>query len=188
MDIIHIAKVYADALLEISEENKSSETIEKELEEVAKVISEDKDIWEFVNSPLIKKEEKIKVVEKAFLGNASETINSFLFLLMKNERISLIKEIKTQYILGSDKIKGRIRAYVESAKALTDAETNEIKSSLKEKFKGECILENIVKPELIGGIIIKFNDNLIDGSMQSSLFNLKQNLLQSKLSGAYYEN
>jgi F-type H+-transporting ATPase subunit delta len=188
MDLIHIAKVYADALLEISEENKTSETIEKELEEVSKTLTEDTEVWEFVNSPLIKKEDKIKVIEKAFLGNVSETMNSALYLLLKNERISLIKEIKNQFSLGTDKLRGRIRAYVESARALSDSEANEIKSSLKEKFKGECILENIVKPELIGGIIIKFNDNLIDGSMQSSLFNLKQNLLQSKLSGAYYEN
>jgi F-type H+-transporting ATPase subunit delta len=188
MDKIHVAKVYADALLEISEENKTSESIEQELIDVSTVICNDPDVWEFVNSPLIKREDKVKVIEKTFVGNISETMNSLILILMKNERISLLKEIKHQFSLGTDRIKGRIRAYVESAKSLSEQEKNEIKSALSERFKGECILENIVKPELIGGIVIKFQDSLIDGSMQSSLSDLKKKLLQSKLSGAYYEN
>jgi len=188
MDNIHVGKVYAEALLEISSEKKNSELIEEELQAVVKALCNDAEVWEFLSSPKISKEQKIKVVENSFKSVFSETVNSLLFLLLKNDRIYFIEEIANQFKLGSDLLKGRIRAYVESATKLTDSELAEIQSTLSQKYKGECIIENIIKPELIGGLVIRFNDNLIDGSMKSQLQNIKKNLLQSKLGGAYYEN
>lgn len=188
MDNIHIGKVYAEALLEIAAEKKNSTAIEEELIAAVKAICDDKEVWEFFLSPKISKEQKIKVLESSFKNTFSETVNSLLYLLLKKDRIFFIKEIANQFILGNDKLNGRIRTYVESASKLTDSQINEIRTSLTQKYKGECIIENIVKPELIGGMVIRFNDNLIDGSMKSQLMNIKKNLLQSKLGGAYYEN
>jgi F-type H+-transporting ATPase subunit delta len=188
MDLIHVAKVYSSALLEIAVSKKSEDTFETELKLVVNSIKDDKSIWIFLISPIVKKEEKIKVLEKGFAGKISESIHSLLYILIKNDRIEFIDEIYEQYILGLDKLKGRIRARIESATELTESQKKEIQATLSSNFNGECIIQNVVKPELIGGLIIYFNDKLIDGSMRTSLFNLKQNLLQSKLSGAYYEN
>lgn len=188
MDNIHVGKVYAEALLEIAAEKKNSALIEEELQAAVRAICDDREVWEFFLSPKISKEQKIKVVENSFKTSLSETVNSLLFLLLKKDRIFFIREIATQYTLGNDKLIGRIRAYVESATKLTDSQVSEIQSTLAQKYKGECIIENIVKPELIGGLVIRFNDNLIDGSMRSQLVTIKKNLLQSKLGGAYYEN
>ena len=188
MDNIHVGKVYAEALLEISVEKKNSELIEQELQAVVKALCDDAEVWEFFLSPKISKEQKIKAVENSFKTTFSDTINSLLFLLLKNDRIYFIKEIANQFTLGNDILKGRIRAYVESANKLSDSQIAEIQSTLSQKYKGECIIENFVKPELIGGLVIRFNDNLIDGSMRSQLMTIKKNLLQSKLGGAYYEN
>lgn len=188
MDNIHVAKVYAEALLEISLEKKNSELIEDELHSVANSLYNDSEVWEFLLSPKIPKEQKIQVIEKSFKGVFSETVNSLLFLLLKNDRIFFIREIAHQFKLGNDLLKGRIRTYVESATKLKDSQISEIQTTLSQKYKGECIIENIIKPELIGGIVIKFNDNLIDGSIRSQLVNMKKNLLLSKLGGAYYEN
>ena len=188
MDNIHVAKVYAEALLEISIEKKNSELIEEELKAVADSLTQDSEVWEFLLSPKISKEQKIKVVENSFKSNLSDTINSLLFLLLKKDRIFFISEIAKQFRNGNDILRGRIRTYVESATKLSDSQISEIRATLSEKYKGECIIENTIKPDLIGGLVIRFNDNLIDGSIRSQLVTIKKNLLQSKLGGAYYEN
>jgi F-type H+-transporting ATPase subunit delta len=188
MDNIHVGKVYAEALLEIAAEKKNFAVIEEELQAAVKALCEDNQVWEFFLSPKISKDQKIKVMETSLKSTFSETINSLLFLLLKKDRIFFIKEIALQYRIGNDKLNGRIRAYVESATKLTDSQVSDIQSTLAQRYKGECIIENIIKPELIGGLVIRFNDNLIDGSMRSQLNSIKKNLLQSKLGGAYYEN
>ena len=58
MDNIHVAKVYAEALLEISIEKKNSELIEEELKAVADSLTQDQEVWEFLLSPKISKEQK----------------------------------------------------------------------------------------------------------------------------------
>lgn len=83
MDNIHVAKVYAKALLEISIEKKNSELIEEELIAVSESLTQDSEVWEFLLSPKISKDQKIKVVENSFKSSVSETINSLLFLLLK---------------------------------------------------------------------------------------------------------
>ncbi|HMV42934.1 MAG TPA: ATP synthase F1 subunit delta [Leptospiraceae bacterium] len=188
MDNIHVGKVYAEALLEIAAEKKNSVAIEEELQAAVKAICDDKQVWEFFLSPKISKEQKIKVIESSFKNSLSETVNSLLYLLLRKDRIFFIREIAHQFSLGNDRLNGRIRAYVESASKLSDSQVSEIRSALSQKYNGECIIENVIKPELIGGMVIRFNDNLIDGSMKSQLTNIKKNLLQSKLGGAYYEN
>ncbi|MBK8398215.1 MAG: ATP synthase F1 subunit delta [Leptospiraceae bacterium] len=188
MDNIHVAKVYAKALLEISIEKKNSELIEEELIAVSESLTQDSEVWEFLLSPKISKDQKIKVVENSFKSSVSETINSLLFLLLKKDRIFFIKEIARQFTKGNDILKGRIRTYVESATKLNDSQISEIKATISQKYNGECIIENLIKPEIIGGLVVRFNDNLIDGSIRSQLVTIKKNLLQSKLGGAYYEN
>lgn len=189
MDQIQVAKVYASALLEIASEKKILESMEEELRGVADALHSDEQVWTFLISPRVEKNTKIKAVESAFRGKVSDTIASLLDLLIKRDRMFAIKEISNQFSFGHDLLKGRIRAFMTSAQKLSDSEIKDIKDILTASFKGECILETKVNPEIIGGFIIRLKDIVIDGSMKHQLQKMKQNLLQSKLqSGAFYEN
>ena len=101
-----------------------------------------------------------------------------------------IEEISKQFSLGHDRIQGRIRTFVGSAKPLEEKDISEIKSTISKKFKGECIIESSISPDLIGGLVIKFNDLVIDGSIKGQLRQIKRNLLESKSAvwSTLYEN
>ncbi|MCE9501955.1 MAG: ATP synthase F1 subunit delta, partial [Leptospira sp.] len=150
----------------------------------------EKSIWEFVISPRIGRAEKAKSLEAAFKGKTSDLLYSFIGLLIRHDRLDHIEEISKQFSLGHDRIKGRIRAFVRSAKPLEEKDLNEIKSAISGKFKGECIIESSVSPDLLGGLVIKFNDFVIDGSIKDQLRQIKRNLLESKSAvwSTLYEN
>ncbi len=187
---VQVSKIYARALLEIAEETKKLSETEEELLGVTEAIESDPMIWTFLGSPKIHKSDKEKVIEKAFLGKIDPNTLSFLKLLVKRDRFIYIKEIANQFQLGHDALKGRIRASVTSAKELEEKDLKNISDALSEKYKGDCILVNTVSPGLIGGMVIRFNDNIIDSSFKSRLGQIKRKLLENKTQSwsAYYEN
>lgn len=180
MDNIHIAKVYAEALLGLGVEQNKLEQYEDELITLTDSIVKDEAVFTFFVSPKISKQDKLKVVE-GLRNTFSESIVSFVGLLVKNERIIYIKDVLAQFIEGYDRHLGRRRAQVYSAKPLDSTQLQEITSILNNKISGKCILENKIKPELIGGFVIKFDDKVIDGSIRNHLDRLKKSLLLKKL-------
>ncbi|MBE7412139.1 MAG: ATP synthase F1 subunit delta [Leptospiraceae bacterium] len=187
---VQISKIYANAMLEVAVESKAVESVEKELLGVSEAIYSDSMIWDFLASPKISKSEKEKVIEKSFSGMISGDTLSFLKLLLKRDRIIYIKEISNQFLLGHDDLKGRIRAFITSAQALEEKDLKNIEAALVDRYKGECILEHSVSPELIGGMVIRFKDNIIDSSFKTRLGNIKRRLLENKTQSwsALYEN
>lgn len=190
----HIAKVYAKALLEIGAEKNNADILEEELRETAGSLSSDKDIWGFLISPRVSKKQKAETLEKAFQGKVSETVVSFLLLLVRNDRPQFLPEISLRYRDFNDARKKLLRAKVSSAVKLGDPELKEIRTWLMGLGYSDCVLENTVDSELIGGIVIQYGDKRIDGSMKKQLEKLKHgilnndNLLSKDKIGTYYEN
>ncbi len=187
---VQVSKIYANAMLEVAEEAKTIEATEAELMGVAEAVLSDSTIWDFLASPKIPKSEKEKVIEKAFSGKVSGDMLAFLKLLVKRDRFIYIKEIANQFLLGHDALKGRIRAFVTSAQKLEEKDLKNIQEALSAKYKGECILEHSVSPDLVGGMVIRFKDNIIDSSFKSRLRQIKRKLLENKTQSwsALYEN
>lgn len=185
-----IASSYAQALLELCQkETGTLEEVEKELIQLKQILMDDPSVREFVLSPLLKKEEKEEVLLKALEGNASEIVVSFIGVLNRKNRMEYLSTICEFYSEGVDRILGRIHAVVESREPLSEENYGKIKKILEEKFHTQVILQNQVKPNLIGGFVIRMNDYLIDASMQSKLEEIRKLLLSKKINvGAFYEN
>jgi F-type H+-transporting ATPase subunit delta len=191
-----VAKVYAKALVEIGESSNSCDSLEDELRGLSKVLTSDPDVRDFLLSPRVSKKTKSDIIEKAFTENVSQTVLSFLLLIVINDRAIDIEQIIKQYIVFNDARKKLVRVTVLSAVKLGDSELNQIKEWFKSSGKAnDCLIESEIKPEIIGGFVLEYADNIIDGSMKSKLSNLRNyilndtsNLLGKDKIGAYYEN
>lgn len=196
MDNSQVAKVYAKALLDAGVESKQTEEFEAELRVVLDVLTNNGDIWNFLISPRVSKKDKLDTLEKAFRGKASDSVVSFLCILARNDRIYYLSDIYYQYRLLNDKLNGVIRAKVQSAVPLSADELGEIKKWFQDFYKLKAEIETSVRPELLGGIVIYFDDKVVDGSILSKLKTIKQSislhagekLISNKNTGAYYEN
>jgi F-type H+-transporting ATPase subunit delta len=196
MDHSQVANVYASALLEIAVQKKSTDEFQMELKSFLDTLKGDGDVWSFLMSPRIKKAQKIEIIEKSFSGKASNEVINLICILIRNDRISSISEIYLQYRNLNDKFKGLIRAKVFTAHELPAEEIQSIKNWFNSAYKSSAEIETYIKPELIGGVVIQFQDKIIDGSISNKLKLVREaivthsneNLISNKNTGAYYED
>ncbi len=195
-NISGIAKSYAKAVVEISVENNNSDLIESELKDITAIITKDAVTWEFLVSPRVSKHAKEETIVKSFDGKIHASLLSLMHILVRNDRISIIEELTKQFTELNDLRKGIIRVEVHSAVKLQENILSQIKAWCVASFRAnQCEITEVIKPELIGGMVIKYGDLVFDRSMRRKLNSLKshiigdmQTLLSADKIGAYYEN
>ena len=196
MENSQVAKVYAKALLEVGQDSKQTEEFVSELKDILSILLANEDIWNFLISPQFSKANKLNSLEKALKGKASEQILSFLSILIKNDRIFYLSDIYTQFSALNDKVNNILRVTLQSAAPLSNDNLSEITKWFLDEYKMKAEIVTVVRPELVGGIVIYFDDKVIDGSIQSNLKNISKSILlhageqliSNKNTGAYYEN
>lgn len=177
MKNLAIARRYAKALLIIGEEDGQAEAYREELNGVARLLSENKALDLAITNPLYDMESRRKVLSTTLQKmNLSELMCSFLLLLFDKGRIGFIDSINTYYQKLADELKGVARAELVSASALSDASVDKIKRSLADMTGKDIILNISEDPGLIGGVVAKIGDLVLDGSIKTQLMNMKESL------------
>ena len=174
-----ITRNYAQALMELTNNDlQFQELLLNEIKTLDKGISQVKDSWSFFNNPGVSKEEKKNIIKKTFSGKINEKILNFLLLLIDNKRFNLLPEIHNQFNKLVNKSQGTIIAEVYST---VDIDTNilqKLKQGIEDTIGSnkKVEIESKMEPSLIGGIKVKINDHVYDGSIKSRLENLKQRM------------
>ncbi len=184
-----VASVYAEALVELAREGSALDEVAEELGQVSDSLAGDAVIWKFFVSPLVKHENKLSILEKSVKPQVSKLVYGFLGTLAKRRRFEYLPAIVAVYTSLVDRELGRARVKVQTSTMLEDKQSDGLKESLSRILKKEIILEVTENPDLIGGMVIRSGDILIDTSVKSGLAELKRTLLSSKTLGEeYYEN
>lgn len=168
---------YASTLFELASEDKKIDSVEKDLGAFLKVFETSPELIGALKSPLHTAVEKIGVLEA--IGKkikASPLVMKFISLVAQNSRAGELPAMFKGFIELSAKARGAMKAEVASAQALSDAQIDELKASLKQAFKADVEIETKVNPELIGGLVVKVGSRLFDDSLKTKLEALKNNL------------
>jgi len=178
-----VANVYANALVEIGQEKKILDRLEEELGFIVGLISEDRDVEIYLNAPGISPDAKKEFIDRVFGGEFSETIVNLLKVLVDNGRQALLKSINEAFVELLDVVNNRQRVTVISSMKLGKDVLDKVQASLSEKLKKNIILDDAVDESILGGIILRMGDIILDGSMANDLKNIRHNLLNSKVRG-----
>lgn len=176
--ISQTAKTYADALIET---NQSNDDILKDLETVSKIIDSSNDLKTVLNTPAVPVEQKIEIINDIFKSQVSQNILNFLKILAEKKRFNEFEEILQAFKNKFDEIQGIKRVTVISAIELSDEYKTRITDKLKEKLQKNIYADWQVDSEIIGGLIIRIDDNVIDTSIQNKLENLSKNIIKGNL-------
>lgn len=168
---------YANTLFELAENPKEAATIEVDAQKLLGAFSVSDELLGALKSPLNSVEEKIGVL--AALGKKlkiAKIVQNFLFVVANNGRAGELPAMLNRFIELAAKARGAVKAEVSSAQKLSSAQIDDLKKSLGRAFKAEVEIETEVKPELIGGLIVKIGSRLFDDSIQTKLENMKLSL------------
>jgi len=177
MKNLAIARRYAKALLLIGKEDGQAETYRQELDGLATLIGENEILEQAINNPLYNATDREKVLAAVLSKlNLSKVMTSFLLLLFEKGRFPYLSSINAFYHNIADELKGISRASLISAVELSSETIEKIKSTLSKKTGKDIILEVEKDPGLIGGIVTRIGDLVVDGSVKTQLFIMRESL------------
>lgn len=177
-----ISKTYGEALFEIAmEENKMDELFE-EVQATAQILKENPELHQLLMHPKISKEEKISVTESIFKGRISDELTGFLNLVIQKERYGELNAILQYFVDKIKEEKGIGIAYVTTAMELKESQKKQIVDKLLETtgYK-EMEMHYEVDDTIIGGMVIRIGDRVVDSTIKSKLELLKKQLYKIQM-------
>ena len=170
---------YATAILELqNEENISNLDTLKELEMIYS--SFDDEIKKFLYSKAVNSLDKKQVLEKALKG-FNQNVTNFIYVLIDNYRIDLLKDIIDTYKDLIDKEEGIIKVNVRLSKPLNDVQKNDLKAIIKNKFfndekYNDIVINEIIDSTILKGLVIECRGHILDASLLNKQESLKEYL------------
>lgn len=172
-----IARRYAKALMLIGKEDDKAGIYRNELDGFSGLIAENRNLEQAICNPLYnaasRKNVLLAIIEKL---DVSAVMKSFLLLLFDKGRIKFISSINEFYHQLVDELQGVTRASLASASELTSETVEKIRDSLSKMMGKEIVMEIEQDPSLIGGIVTRIGDLVLDGSVKTQLLNMKKSL------------
>lgn len=177
MKNLAIARRYAKALLLIGKEDGETDRYRQELDGLAQLMAREQQFADIIANPLYGSGERKQLLQKVIdkLG-LSQVMATFLLFLFEKGRIGHIGNINDFYQKLADELKGVARASLVTATELTDETIEKIRSALSTKTGKEVALEVEHDPGIIGGIITRIGDLVLDGSVKTQLLNMRESL------------
>ena len=168
------ARRYAEAAYLIAQEEGKQDEWLSGLQAIGALYA-DQDAQSFLINTRVPGDRKRELVEQALKG-FDRNVVSLALLLLRRRRTALGPQVAQSYQEILDRQKGISHAAVTSAVALSHAEMEAVKSKLTEITGGEVVVGTQVDESIIGGLVVRIGDRLIDGSTRSRLSALKQRL------------
>jgi len=182
MKNLAVSRRYAKALILIGKEDGLAEQYNEELSAVAGLFDTQEGFEKALTNPLFNKNDRKKVLEAVLAAlDLSAIMKSFLILLFDKGRIGFLREISSHYKDLADELKGVVKASIVSATELSSDAVDKIKQALSKKTGKTIVLNVDQDPDLIGGVVTKIGDLVLDGSVRTQLMNMSETLKKGEI-------
>jgi len=181
MEQLTVARSYATALFELGERTGDHEAFTRAFASVNALIESDPRIRTFLRSPQIEVAEKKRVLAEAFGERLPHLFLNFLMVVLDKRRQRMLRSISGEYDRLLDEHLGRVNVAVTLARDPDAAALTEITARLTALLQKSVIAHVRVDPEILGGIIVRYGDNVMDGSLRRKLLHLRGRMLLTPL-------
>ena len=176
----YLDRRYALALYEVAEEKGKVQQYLEDLREICDLIDNNKDFYEVIKHPQISTKKKKRTFINIFKGHIDEELLSFLLILIEKDRILFLKEkLREMEKIDLEK-KNTIKGIVKTTIPLKEEEFNKLVLELEKKYNKHVILEQVIDKSILGGIYVRINNDVIDGTVKSKLEELKDLMLKTE--------
>ena len=170
---------YGNALFEVAMENNSLDATLEEVAFVKQSFLENEDLMKLLLHPNIEKDSKISVVESIYKGKISDELTGLLTMLINKGHQKDIVSVLDYVISAIKEEKGIGIAHISSAVELSKEQKDKIEQKLLETTEYKEIEGNYeVDKSLIGGLVIRISDTVVDSSLKTQINNLSRSLLR----------
>lgn len=172
-----VAKRYGGVLFGLAQENKKTKDILKEVDTLQQCVAQEPRSWARVASPVLPPQIQRKIIEK--LANSlklSPLMTHFLLVLCKNRRLQNLNLILDDFVIRSQVAEGLLKGVVETSLELTKAQQQDLEKNLEKHLGKKVSLTQVIKEDLIAGIVLHLGSLMIDASIGMRLNKLRHEM------------
>ena len=175
-----IARNYAEVLLALARKANDLDGWGAMASDVADAVQRDERLRRFLESPRINAADKNRILEHAFQDRMPRLFVRFLQTVVTHRRQMLIPAIATEYLALVDEASGRVHAQVTLAKEPSEGERDTIARDLTRAMGKTVVPHVVVNPAILGGLVVKVGDVVMDGSVRHRLTALRNRLVTGR--------
>ena len=182
---LKVSRRYAKSLLGLAEESNLAKEVYKDMQMVASVCDNSRELSLLMANPIIHNYKKEAVLNQIFGSRVNKVTLEFMMLMIRKGRVGLIDDIAREYVSLYKAMNGIRIAHVTTAVPLDEQMRNAVLAIVREREGAKIELVEKVDPSLIGGFILRFNDVQYDSSVSRKLNDISRQLHTNAYSRSY---
>jgi len=175
-----IARNYAETLLELARRAGDLSAWGQAADDVADAMQNDRTLRLFLESPRVSAAQKNRIIGRAFEGQLPALFVRYLQALVSHRRQMLLPEIAREYHDLVDQVEGRLHASVTVTAEPAAGERRAIAKELSRAYGKDVVPHFTVNPAILGGVVVRVGDTVLDGSVRRRLSTLKSRMLAQR--------
>lgn len=171
---------YARSMLELASEQNRADEVGQEMDGIRELLEENPTFAAFLADPGIGAAERTATLEKLFRGRASPLVMNFLGVLNNRGRLRLLGPIAQAYNDLLDEQKGNVEVDVTVAQRLSPDQLEQVRQRVSQALGRNAVVHQYVDENIIGGLVLRVEDQLIDASVKYQLEAMRERLLAAR--------
>jgi F-type H+-transporting ATPase subunit delta len=173
-----IAQVYARSLFEVATEHDKLDVVRDQIGAFADALNESRELQLFFFSPYFSTEEKKQGLDRA-VTDEDGIVRNFLALLVENHRMPVIFRVRRELDRLWEEVHRLLPVQVTSAVALDEAVISRISEEIGRQTGRRVELKTTVDPDVLGGIVLRVGNSILDASIRTRLESLRQQVAKA---------
>jgi F-type H+-transporting ATPase subunit delta len=173
-----IAQVYARSLFEVAKEQDKLDVVREQLGQFADALDGDRELSIYFFSPYFSTPEKKDGLGK-LLEDVDPVVENFLSLLIENHRMPAVFRVRREYDALWEQENRRLPVTITSAVALDEATVKSIGDAIGRQTGQQVELTANVDPDVLGGLIVRVGNSILDASIRNRLENLRRSVARA---------
>ncbi len=169
-----LAARYAAALFDLATEGKKLDQTENDLTRLKEVLAQSPELRRFIRSPVLTRDQQtqglIGLLERIEAGDLTQR---FVKLVAQKRRLFALGDMIDAFLADLARRRGEISAGVTVAQPMTDQQTETMKATIREALGDKVAIQVDVKPELLGGMVVRVGSRMIDNSLRTKIDKLQ---------------
>jgi F-type H+-transporting ATPase subunit delta len=173
-----IAQVYARSLFEVAKEQDKLDVVREQLGQFADALDGSPDMSTFFFAPYFSTAEKEEGLGK-LLDGVDPVVENFLKLMIENHRVPAVFRVRREFEALYDEENKLLPVTITSAVELDEATVKSIGDAIGQQTGQQIQLTSTVDPDVLGGLIVRVGNSILDASIRNRLENLRRSVARS---------
>ena len=174
------AVAYARSLLELANERNQADEIGQEMAGIRDVLAEQPSFAAYLADPGIGGTERTATLEKVFKGRVSPLVSNFLGVVNNHGRMRMLGPIAQAFVDLLDEQRGNVEVDVTVAQRLSPDQLEQVRQRVSQALGKNAVVHQYVDEDIIGGLVLRVEDRLIDASVKYQLEAMRERLLAAR--------